>query len=434
MTDFTRICSKHFLPTDFIEYEAQRRRLKSDSIPSVFAWSKQKKRKSPKKRYDSEETDTASETEDSGDLNLHKYVQADLPFPCSHSFSITNIAFSNPKLKLMQFYTGFQNYDIFKNVLELIVPNQDRSNIFYWDSRATGVYMCGTDIFDSDEPQEVDSDDSDDDVTQPTRTHRLSVEDEFLLTMIKLKLGLFNKDLATRFNISLSTVTKIFKTWINTIYLRLGSMKLFPHRDVITQNMTKDFQKQYPCTMLIIDCTELKIEMPSSLIRKSQTYSDDKSSNTYKGLIGVDSRGGIMFISHLYTGGISDKEICQRSGLYDLLRKKIGTGELKAGDAIMADKGFTISKELEEIGLRLNIPPFLGKRKQMGASDVKETQLIVHHRIHVERAIGKVKGFHIVDRKFRIKQAGIVNQIWTDCCLLANFQDPLIIQGSSEGD
>ena len=56
----------------------------------------------------------------------------------------------------------------------------------------------------------------------------------------------------------------------------------------------------------------------------------------------------------------------------------------------MADKGFTISKELEEIGLPLNIPPFLGKRKQMGASDVKETQLIAHHRIHVERAIGKV--------------------------------------------
>lgn len=114
--------------------------------------------------------------------------------------------------------------------------------------------------------------------------------------------------------------------------------------------------------------------------------------------------------------------------------KKLQDDELKAGDCIMADKGFTITKELEEIGLRLNIPPFLGKRKQLASSDVKDTQLIAHHRIHVERAIGKVKGFHIFDRKFRIKATGVLNQIWTDCCLLANFQDPLIVQVSSEDD
>lgn len=65
-------------------------------------------------------------------------------------------------------------------------------------------------------------------------------------------------------------------------------MKIFPHRDVISKNMTNDFKKQYPKVMLIIDCTELKIEMPSSLVRKSQTYSDYKSTNTFKGLLGVD--------------------------------------------------------------------------------------------------------------------------------------------------
>lgn len=93
---------------------------------------------------------------------------------------------------------------------------------------------------------------------------------------------------------------------------------------------------------------------------------------------------------------------------------------------IMADKGFNIGKELEELGLKLNIPPFLGTRKRLSAADVQEIRLIAHHRIQVERAIGKVKNFHIFDSRFRLRSAGLLNQIWTASCLLANFQDPLI--------
>ena len=69
-----------------------------------------------------------------------------------------------------------------------------------------------------------------------------------------------------------------------------------------------------------------------------------------------------MFVSHLYTGSISDKEICQRSGFYDVLKLKLETGDLASGDAVMADKGFDIENELDKIGMKLNIPPFLGEK------------------------------------------------------------------------
>ena len=431
MTASTRVCSKHFLFSDFIEYDSKKRKLNPGAIPSVFVWTSQSKRKSPKKRHDSEATDTASETEEPQGQCFDKEVQASLPVPCSHQFSMQTILASNPKLKLVQFYTGFQNYDIFKEVLNLIVPGCDRSQIVYWDNRHSHTYVSGPEYFDSDEDDILDVSDEED-RAPPSRTHKLSVEDEFLLTMMKLRLGLFNKDIAMRFGISVSTMSKIFMTWINLIYIRLGSLKIFPHRNVIMKNITREFKQQYPNVMLIIDCTELRIQMPSSLVRKSQTYSDYKSTNTFKGLVGVDSKGGILFVSHLYTGSISDKEICQRSGMHDLLKRKMEIGELHQGDAIMADKGFNIGKELEEIGLKLNIPPFLGKRKRLSAEDVKETRLIAHHRIQVERAIGKVKNFHIFDTRFRIRSAGLLNQIWTDCCLLANFQDPLIAGTSDQ--
>ena len=77
---------------------------------------------------------------------------------------------------------------------------------------------------------------------------------------MKLKLGLYNKDLAVRFCIALCTVTKIVKTWINLIYIRLGSISIFPIRDIIIRNMTKDFKEQYPTTMIIVDCTEITVD------------------------------------------------------------------------------------------------------------------------------------------------------------------------------
>ena len=63
VTASTRVCSKHLF-SDFIEYDSKKRKLNPGAKPSVFVWTSQSKRKSPKKRHDSEATDTASETEE----------------------------------------------------------------------------------------------------------------------------------------------------------------------------------------------------------------------------------------------------------------------------------------------------------------------------------------------------------------------------------
>ena len=129
----TRVCSKHSLFSDFIEYDSKKRNLNPGAIPSIFIWTSQSKRKSPKKSHDSEATDTTSESEDPKEQCFDKEVQASLLVPCSHQFSMQTILASNPKLKLVQFYTGFQKYDIFKEVLNFIVLGCDRSQIVYWE-------------------------------------------------------------------------------------------------------------------------------------------------------------------------------------------------------------------------------------------------------------------------------------------------------------
>ena len=125
------------------------------------------------------------------------------------------------------------------------------------------------------------------------------------------------------------------------------------------QEMLKAFKEQYPNTIIIIDCTELKIQCPSSLVVQSQSYSNNKSTNTLKSLIGVDSKGGFMFVSQLYTGSISDKQIVKRSGFLDLLP----TGKLMKTKSISVTaswltKDLILKMTLKTLGFDLTSLPF----------------------------------------------------------------------------
>ena len=182
--------------------------------------------------------------------------------------------------------------------------------------------------------------------------------------------------------------------------------------------MFSHLKSKYKETRVIIDCTEIKVEMPSSLVLKSQTYSNYKSANTLKGLVGISPSGSLTFISQLYTGSVSDREITERCGILKM--------PFQAGDTVMADKGFDIQDLLDPISVKLNMPPFLHMQDQMPAQDVVETQQIAAERIHVERAINKIKNFHIFDQIIPLSLAGSINQIWTVCGLLTLFQNPII--------
>ena len=64
--------------------------------------------------------------------------------------------------------------------------------------------------------------------------------------------------------------------------------------------MSACFKANYPANPIIIDCTELFIEMSSSFRAQSQTYSSYKSHNTAKSLVGIAPSGIVTFISCLY--------------------------------------------------------------------------------------------------------------------------------------
>ena len=61
--------------------------------------------------------------------------------------------------------------------------------------------------------------------------------------------------------------------------------------------------------------------------------------------------------STLFTGSISDKALTEQGGFYKRLKDMKNGNLILDGDGIMADKGFTIHNEINELGLNLYIPP-----------------------------------------------------------------------------
>lgn len=95
----------------------------------------------------------------------------------------------------------------------------------------------------------------------------------------------------------------------------------------------------------------------------------------------MDPNEGIMFVSQLFQGSISDKQIVQRSGFLETVKQKVQCGELKEGDAIMADKGFDLGDDLAKVKLKLNIPPFLRDKVGFEEHDVIKAQTILRYKI-----------------------------------------------------
>jgi hypothetical protein len=215
--------------------------------------------------------------------------------------------------------------------------------------------------------------------------------DELFMFLCRMKAGLLEQDLAVRFNIHISSVSRKLITWCNFLYFVLGSIPIWPSRQQVDDNMPQCFKKVYPKTRVILDCTEIKTQAPSSLLLSSQFYSNYKSSHTVKALIGIAPNGAITFVSSLFTGCMSDVEIVNLSGILDLIEKD---------DSVMADKGFTIEDLLEKKGATLNIPPFLRDSNSLSGQftmkEITQTQQIAAVRIHVERAIRKIKEFHFL--------------------------------------
>lgn len=250
---------------------------------------------------------------------------------------------------------------------------------------------------------------------QQYTSRKLNLQDQLLLTLVKLRHNFPESDLGNRFGISQSSVSRIFTTWVLCLYHSFREVNIWPSRRLVNMFMPESFAKKYPSTRVVIDATEFAIEKPANPDVQAATWSSYKNMNTLKLLVGVTPNGVISFLSRLWGGRISDKELTKRSGLLCLLED---------GDTIMADRGFDIESVMPA-KTSVNIPPFLAGREQLDEDELVTTRRIATLRIHVERAMERIKNFTITDY-FPGSLCYLAEPIVFVCAFLTIFDVPLV--------
>lgn len=215
------------------------------------------------------------------------------------------------------------------------------------------------------------------------------------------------------FGVSRTTVCNIFLTLLYALHTLLFKTAM---RSLPSPDYTRTLSPNTPCTQ-IWDCTDVFIPTPRCDIKQQRvTYSHYRGGHTLKALVVVGPTGTILYVSDLFSGGASDKEIVIQSGIIS---------RLQPGHIIFADKGFLIS-DLLPPGVAIQIPSFLDcKTRQLTPDQITRSKKISSVRIHVERAIGRIKNFTIL-RDVPHKYRSHLSIIFQTCAALVNFQNPLV--------
>ncbi|XP_065683348.1 uncharacterized protein LOC136096120 [Hydra vulgaris] len=160
---------------------------------------------------------------------------------------------------------------------------------------------------------------------------KLCSKDEMLVTLMKIRLALTEKDLFHRFNISISLTSRIFLIWVKGLAFVLRHFVFVLDKGALNFTRPKQFD-HIKDIHSIIDATELFTETPKNPDLQKITWSEYKHHNTTKILI-------IPRFSY-----------------------------------VMADKGFNIQNECLMRSITLYVPP--GKRGlyQMLPSEIKKTK------------------------------------------------------------
>ncbi len=161
-------------------------------------------------------------------------------------FRIENISHSD---SLVHFYSGFRSYEQLLLFYEFLGPTVN--HLKYWER-----------------------------TTSRKRQTKLSALNQLFLTLVKLKLNLRERDIAYRFWISQSTVSKYFITWVCFLYHHLSEIDWRPSPEQVRRTLPQAFRDKYCDTYIILDATEIFLQTPCDLQNQSSTWSSYKHHNT----------------------------------------------------------------------------------------------------------------------------------------------------------
>lgn len=245
----------------------------------------------------------------------------------------------------------------------------------------------------------------------------MSTLERVILVLVRLKTCLPFVCLAPLFCVSRTTVSRHFYSTLHNLAAVLESAIPWPDKQEIARNLPQCFE-EYRDVRVVLDCTEVTVEKSHCASCRILTYSHYKGTHTAKLLVGVSPAGLITFVSRGFGGRASDRACVEKSAVL----AKLNSFE----DDVMVDKGFNIDVLCENLGLGVVQPPFLRGQLQFTAKDSEKTLKIARARVHVERAIQRMKLFKVLREPVPWEMVGALDDIFIVIGGIVNLSTPIL--------
>ncbi|GFY38818.1 THAP domain-containing protein 4 [Trichonephila inaurata madagascariensis] len=142
--------------------------------------------------------------------------------------------------------------------------------------------------------------------------------------------------------------SSIFKEWIRRLAEVLEKLIRVPSKKQYRRRVPAQFLKEnWSKVTALIDCSEIFIDRAFNLDARALTFSLYKSHNNVKFLLACTPSGKMSFVSKLYGGRTSDKQMIQL---------RVFLKQIRLGDVIFADRGFSVKDLVAERGASLILP------------------------------------------------------------------------------
>uniref|UniRef100_A0A0K2UX11 Putative LOC100636811 [Amphimedon queenslandica] n=1 Tax=Lepeophtheirus salmonis TaxID=72036 RepID=A0A0K2UX11_LEPSM len=402
------VCDQHFKPEDFRVVKQSlvdvggkaNRRLKREAVPSLFSWSQADNDKFVKKHRlmnTGFEYEIKMREEDSEIMDPSKYLdvlveevktesinvdilnqsqEEDQTDPLNTSYVQTICTKEEPQFSIENFvkdpssisyYTGLSDYNHFKHMFSSLGPSVEYLNY---------------------------------------QNESLTRQDEFFLTLMKLRQNKDDLVLGIMFQIHRTSVEKVFKTWVNFMFYQIKDKDLF---------LPYDFKKKFPNTKMTLDTVEIKIKKPSKVEAQKSTWNSKKKCYTIKTMVGISPNGVVSFISSAYDGCCSDRQIIERSGLLKLK---------SSGDAVIAHSGVMVKDLIGNQDVKVNNTP----TPMSGVDQLPEPTGIASKGIYVEKVVALSKTYKILQGELDFDKIPTAEQIVYVCLACCNFRENIVPQ------
>lgn len=253
---------------------------------------------------------------------------------------------------------------------------------------------------------------------KPGPSRSLSLEDEILMTLMRIRLDAPVADLAFRFGISTGHASNIITTFIIFLSLKLEQLIYWPTPDETLAYKYHHFSGTFNKCEGIGDCTEQYVEHSKNVAAQYQTYSTYKSRNTLKILIFCTKSGSISYISPAYAGSSTDRFITEDTNV---------ASKFHPGFMVLLDKGFNVQDLFLPHQVTCVLPPFVRQKRKFTRSEVYHGKRVARARIHIERVNGRLKEFRLLENILPISMIDMCDHIWTIAEAIVNMQ-PLLVK------